>query len=93
MGEASRSLVCRACADKRLLLLVLGAERLQLATSYDHRFLGTYIVYATTMAATDKLSVDGLCDWLTEQLRDDIGAESVEVLRKNKVATPVSLYG
>ena len=35
--------------------------------------------------AFEKLTVNELCDWLAAELKDDIGEESVEVLRRNKV--------
>lgn len=35
--------------------------------------------------AVEKFSVGELCDWLAGELKDFIGEESIEVLRKNKV--------
>lgn len=33
----------------------------------------------------ETFSVPELCDWLTDELGDDVGEESLGVLRKNKV--------
>lgn len=54
------------------------------ATSKQLLFM-TMAASSSVRAFAESFSVSELCDWLSDQLKDEIGEEGVEVFRKNKV--------